>query len=93
MVIVMSSLLERRVKRCCHPSDGTILLVWTKEKGKFDFPAVNVKPPFHTPAHGLITVVTELSQLCIWYLSSSLLHSYGGAEERHRTSLRSVLGS
>jgi len=62
-----------RVKRCCHPSDGTVLLVWTQEKRNFDFPAMNVKPGFHTQAHGLVTVVIELSQLHIWYLSSNYI--------------------
>ena len=93
MVNVMSNFLEHKVKRCCRPSDGTVLLVWTQEKRKFDSPAVNVKPQFHTPAHGLVTVVTELSQLHIQYLSSILLHYNDGAEERHRTSVRSVSGS
>jgi hypothetical protein len=94
VVNVMSSFLERKVKRCCHPSDGTVLLVWTQEKRKFNSPAVNVKPRFHTLAHGLVTVVTELSKLRIHYRSSILLHNNGGAEERRgETSLRSVSGS
>jgi hypothetical protein len=68
-------------------------LVWTQEKIKFDFPAMNMKTGFHTSAHVLVTVVTELSQLRIWYLSSNLLHNNGGAEERYGTSVRSVSGS
>jgi hypothetical protein len=87
----MSSFLERKVKRCCHPSDGTVLLVWTQEKRKFDYPAMNVNPGFHTAAHVLVTVVADLSQLHIRYQSSILLRNNGGAEER--PSLRSVLGS